>query len=101
MSTSFDSTHPEASRLSRREFLLAKRALLERQLKAATAKEHAAQRKEEARAKFLLGAAVLSVAEADPQLVHRLSQALSDKDRSVIERVLARRRPAPATSPHT
>jgi hypothetical protein len=70
--------------------LLAKRALIERQLKALAARQNAAQRKAEQRAKFLLGGAVLSIAHRDPALFDRLLALLPQKEQALVQSIVDR-----------
>ena len=72
------------------EALLARRALIERQLKAITARQNSAERKAAQRAKFLLGQVALSQAAGDPTLLERLCAPLAPKDQALVRGVLAK-----------
>lgn len=82
-------TPSDTPRSSRLDSLLAKRALIERQLKAMASRETAARRKTEQRAKFILGQAVLSQAANDPALLDRLCANLSPKEQALVRSVAA------------
>jgi hypothetical protein len=69
--------------------LLAKRALIEQQLKAIAARQNAAERKAEQRAKFLLGEAVLERASTQPALLEQCCAALSPKEQQHVRNVVA------------
>jgi hypothetical protein len=71
------------------EALLARRALIERQLKAITARQNSAERKVAQRAKFLLGQAALAQAAGDPALLERLCAPLAPKDQALVRGVVA------------
>jgi hypothetical protein len=79
--------------------LLAKRALVERQLKAIAARQTAARRKAQARAKFILGDALLRRAAADPELLKWVLSILAPKDQVLVQAVISQHAPPgdPAT----
>ena len=80
---------------TRAEALLAKRALIERQLKAIAAQQNATRRKAEARAKFLLGGVVLTRAADEPALLEQCCAALAPKEQQSVRAVVATLRARP------
>jgi hypothetical protein len=85
---------PRASRL---DALLAKRALIERQLKAMAARQNAAQRKAEQRAKFILGGLALDRALKDPAFLESWCAELGPSEQQHVRAVVAALRSRHAT----
>ena len=83
------SSSPDSSRPSRLDTLLAKRQQIENQLKALAARQNAAQRKAEQRARFLLGTAVLQRAANEPALLESCCAALAPKEQQHVRTVVA------------
>lgn len=76
--------------------LLARRALIERQLKALLARQNDQRRKALNRAKFVLGTAALERARTDPGWFAELCAALSPRERQAVQGALAGQRSAEA-----
>lgn len=88
----------QATAPTRLDALLAKRALIERQLKALAARQNAAQRKAEQRTKFLLGGVVLTRVAHEPALLEQCCAALSLKEQQSVRAVVATLRARPPAS---
>jgi len=69
--------------------LLARRALIERQLKPLVARQNAQRRKAINRAKFILGAAVLERARTDEGWFDELCAGLSPREREAVQGAFA------------